>query len=70
MRYMIITLEGDWDKLQTYLNYLPSSNRVVSIHEGRHGKWNGLAEEYEFGFKIVIDTEPQITVNNVVISGR
>lgn len=54
MKYEIHTVEGVWQDLEKFLNSLSDYHEVVSIHPGRHGKWHGLAEEYEHGFKVVV----------------
>lgn len=41
-------------ELLEFLNKLPETTRIVSVEAGRFGKWHGLDEEYERGYKVLL----------------
>ena len=41
-------------ELLEFLNALPDTTRVVQVIPGRFGKWHGLDEEHEHGYKVLL----------------
>lgn len=57
MRYAIHKTGGGFladNELVNFLNSLQDTDRVISIEPGRYGKYHGLDEENEAGYKIIV----------------
>ncbi len=60
MKYTIHKVGGGYradEQLLEFLNALPGTTRVISVEAGRYGKWHGLDEENEHGYKLILCDE-------------